>query len=104
MLRTLRAFGRLIARTAISFSRDRIMFLYSMDAPFQVWSHGLLALFDHHCHTLAAADAEGRQAQIGLSTSHFMEESHNDPRTRASDGVTQRDPTAMHIRLFQIQA
>ena len=47
--------------------------------------------------TETAASADGFQAEPSTPALHFMEQGHQNARTRTCDGVTQRDPRAIHV-------
>src|SRR3990172_3473225 len=63
----------------------------------------LSALFNNHGHALASADTEGGQTEVDLAPLHVMDEGDDQPGPCASDGMPERDPASVYIRLFHVE-
>ena len=61
----------------------------------------LLSLNDGR-HTLAAADAEGRQTVPEIAARHFMSQRDENSGTGASDGMSERNTATMQVSLAQV--
>jgi hypothetical protein len=48
----------------------------------------LLTSFQHHGHTLAAADTQRGQAEVMFFAKHFAHECQDDPGTAATNGMS----------------
>src|SRR5579864_3457276 len=72
----------------------------ALPMPRQTASSALHAHRDAH----AAADAQGRQALLGVALGHLVQQRDQDARSRRADGMTQRDRTAVHVDLVRIEA
>src|SRR5947208_15460421 len=56
-----------------------------------------LASFDAHVNSHAAADAQRRQALLGVTFLHFVEQRHENARARRADRVAERDGAAIDV-------
>src|SRR6266403_69221 len=60
--------------------------------------------FDAHRNSHAAADAQRRQALLGVTLLHFVEQRHQNARARCADRMTERDRPAINVDPVRIPA
>src|SRR5947208_7174509 len=56
-----------------------------------------LASFDAHRNSHAAADAQRRQALLGVTLVHFVEQRDQNARARCTDRMAERDGAAIDV-------
>src|ERR1700756_3937971 len=61
------------------------------------------AAFDGQSHSVAAAEAEGRDAALEVAALQFIKQCDQDARAARTDGMAEGDRAAVHIHLFGIQ-
>ena len=59
---------------------------------------------DHRGDALAAANAQGGEAGLGVAFDHLVQQRHKDARARGADGVAQGDGAAVDVHLAHVKA